>query len=152
MSHWSPHVTVAAIVERDQRFLLVEENSAGSIVINQPAGHWEFGETLIEAVTRETLEETGYVFNPTHLVGIYQWTHPLHQETYLRFAFTGELGDRDTNRQLDSEIIRVLWWTSEEIEQYRERLRSPQVMRCLQDYLIGTRYELDCLTQISPGS
>lgn len=142
------HVTVAAIAEQDERFLLVAERIDGRLVVNQPAGHWEPGETLEQAVVRETLEETGWSFRPDGLVGIYQWQHPNGQDTFLRFAFHGRALDRDPRRELDSEIEEVLWWTAPRIRTASLPLRSPQVLRCVEDFLRGERYDPDCLKRI----
>src|SRR5512139_1109885 len=105
MVEWKPHVTVAAVVERDGRFLVVEENVEGHIVFNQPAGHVEQGESLLEAVERETVEESGRTFTPEALIGLYSWTNAGNDITYLRFAFTGGVSERDPARKLDEGII-----------------------------------------------
>ena len=144
---WKPNVTVAAVVENSGRFLLVEERVDNNLVLNQPAGHLEPDESLIEAITREVLEETAYAFIPTALTGIYRWHHTGSDTTYLRVCFTGQLGVRDETRTLDPDIERVLWLTAEQI---RDRAtRSPLVERCLQDYLGGARYALALLTDLS---
>jgi 8-oxo-dGTP pyrophosphatase MutT (NUDIX family) len=142
---WKPNVTVAAIVEKDGRFLCVEEETDEGIMINQPAGHLEDGESLVDAVTREVLEETAWHFRPTALVGVYRWRHPSKQITYLRFAFTGELGQFDEKRPLDEGIVRTLWLNRDEMAQSVGRHRSPQVLRCVEDYTNGTRLRLECL-------
>ncbi len=108
---WAPHVTVACVTECEGRFLLVEEEADGNLVYNQPAGHLEPGEALIEAVTRETREETGLSFVPTHLVGVYRWSPPANAHTYLRFCFAGSTTAAESDRALDPEIRRVLWLT-----------------------------------------
>lgn len=143
---WKPNVTVAAIVEQDGKFLLVEEEAGGQIVLNQPAGHWEQDESLPQGATREALEETGYDFRPTALVGIYRWPHPKKEITYLRFAFAGEIAGHDAERRLDEGIIRAVWLTPDEIRRDMARHRSPLVLRCIEDYLAGKRYPLDLLT------
>jgi ADP-ribose pyrophosphatase YjhB (NUDIX family) len=141
---WKPSVTVAAIMQRGNRFCLVEEEADGRLVYNQPAGHWERGETLAEACARETLEETAYAFRPTHLLGIYRWHYAPRDVTFLRFAFLGEvLGE--TGGALDGEIRRVVWLTPDEVRAGRERHRSPLVMACLDDCLAGRRYPLDVI-------
>ncbi len=147
---WKPHVTVAALIEREGRFLIVEgEVDAGqqgvAIRYNQPAGHLDEGESLIEACARETLEETAWEFAPRHLVGIYQWRQAAGEATYLRFAFTGILGRHDPDRALDTGILRALWLTPAELETSRERHRSPLVMQCVADYLAGRRLPLDLI-------
>ena len=143
---WKPNVTVAAIVEQDGKFLLVEEEAGGQIVLNQPAGHWEQDESLTQGATREALEETGYDFRPTALVGIYRWPHPKKEITYLRFAFAGEITGHDAQRKLDDGIIRAVWLTPAEIQRDMARHRSPLVLRCIDDCLAGKRYPLDLLT------
>ena len=142
---WTPHVTVAAVAERDGRFLLVEEVANGAPVVNQPAGHLEDGESLLAAVTRETLEETAWHFKPDALLGVYRWRNARNGVTYIRFAFTGELLAHEPTRPLDEAITRTLWLTPSEICAARERHRSPQVQRCLDDYLAGRRFPLSCL-------
>lgn len=142
---WTPRTTVAALIERDGRFLMVEENIGGQLQLNQPAGHLEDGESLIEAVIRETREETAWSFTPRALVGIYRWRHPLRAETYLRFAFCGEAIDHDATSTLDADIHRALWLSPDEIMARQAVLRSPLVLQCLQDYLSGQRYSLNIL-------
>ena len=144
---WKPNVVVAAVAEREGKFLLVEEEiQDGRLVFNQPAGHWDPGETLIEACVRETLEETAYAFRPTALLGVYSWTLPGTDKTYLRFAFCGEVGERDPARKLDKEIRQALWLSVEEIRACRERHRSPLLMRCIEAYSSGVRYPLELIT------
>jgi len=142
---WKPNVTVAAIAERDGAFLLVEERSRGRLVLNQPAGHLEPGESLLDAVRRETLEETAWHFEPTALVGIYRWPHPSKATTYLRFAFCGRLGDHEQERTLDDGIEGTVWMSPDEILAESARHRSPQVMACVRDFLAGRRFPLECL-------
>lgn len=143
---WKPHVTVAAVVEQQGRFLLVEEQTSEGVQFNQPAGHLEADESLLEAVIRETLEESAYYFQPTALVGIYQWHQALHNRTYLRFAFAGEITGHDVERPLDTGIIRAVWLTPEEIHAQAHLHRSPLVVACMQDYLHGVRHPLDVVT------
>lgn len=145
MSEWKPHITVAAVVEQNGRFLVVEENIEGRIVFNQPAGHVEQGESLIEAVERETLEESGRCFTPEALVGVYSWTNPGNDVTYLRFAFTGTVSERDPSRLLDEGIIDAVWMSRDELLAQPGKLRSPLVMRVIDDYLAGRRFRLDLL-------
>ncbi|MFV5215319.1 NUDIX hydrolase [Azonexus caeni] len=142
---WKPNVTVAAVVYRDGRFLLVEEETETGLAFNQPAGHLEQGEALLDAVVREALEETAYDFKPTHLVGIYNWPHPTKDLTYLRFAFAGELRGHDPARKLDDGIVGARWLTLDEVRATQERHRSPLILRCCEDYLAGRRYPLDLL-------
>jgi ADP-ribose pyrophosphatase YjhB (NUDIX family) len=145
MMIWKPNVTVAAVVQRDGKFLLVEEQTAAGLAFNQPAGHLEEGESLVDAVVRETLEETAYNFRPTHLVGIYNWRRPDGLVTYLRFAFAGELCGREAERKLDAGIVAAHWLTLDEIRARQARHRSPLVLRCCEDLLAGKRYPLDLL-------
>lgn len=143
---WKPHVTVAAVVQRDGKFLLVEEETDVGVRFNQPAGHLEAGESLHAAVVRECLEETGYQFAPSHLLGIYQWPRPDGQLTYLRFAFVGEVHGYDPERPLDAGIIAPRWLSLEEVRATAERHRSPLVLRCVEDCLAGRRLPLDAIT------
>lgn len=142
---WKPHVTVAAVIERDGKFLLVEEETSQGLRLNQPAGHLEAGESLLTATAREALEESAFHFVPQHLLGIYRW-HSLESDTtYLRFAFTGNLTGHEKDRPLDTGILRALWLTPEEIRDSKDRHRSLLVLRCVEDYLAGKRYPLDVL-------
>lgn len=147
---WRPSVTVAAVVERDGRFLLVEEETPRGRLFNQPAGHLDPGESLVHAVGRETLEETAHTFQPTGLLGIYQYHSSADGVTYIRFAFTGEIAGHDAERALDHGIIRAAWLTPEEIRRDSGRHRSPLVMRCIEDYLAGRRFPLDVLHHHAP--
>lgn len=146
---WKPHVVVAALAERDGRFLFVEEEADGRVVLNQPAGHLDEHETLINAVIRETLEETAWHFVPDALLGVYRWQSSANGATYLRFAFTGKVTHHDDTRALDKGIIRALWLTPDELAAQRDRHRSPQVMRCVHDYLAGIRFPLDALNELA---
>lgn len=144
---WKPAATVAAVIERDHRFLLVEEETRDGLRINQPAGHLDPGESLVEACAREALEETAHRFTPTQLLGVYLWRSDSGDDapTYLRFAFTGTLGEAIAGRALDHGIVRTLWLSAEELAARAPLWRSPLVMRCVQDYLQGARYPLDLL-------
>lgn len=142
---WKPNVTVAAVVLRDGKFLLVEEETDAGLAFNQPAGHLEQGEALVDAVIRETLEETAYHFRPTHLVGVYNWQHPTKDVTYLRFAFAGELRGYEPERPLDEGIVAARWLTLDEVRATQGRHRSPLILRCIEDLLAGRRYPLDLL-------
>ena len=146
---WRPSVTVAAVIERDGRFLLVEEEADGERVYNQPAGHWEPGETLPEACAREVLEESAYGFEPRQLVGVYRWTAPGNGVTYLRFAFSGVTTGFDADRKLDQGILRAAWFAPDEIRALAPRHRSPLVGRCIDDYLAGKRYPLELITHFA---
>jgi 8-oxo-dGTP pyrophosphatase MutT (NUDIX family) len=140
---WNPEVTVAAIVNLDGRFLMVEERIGSRLVLNQPAGHLEDRETLIEAVIRETREETAWRLTPDALVGTYLWRNPSDGRSFLRFAFCGRVDDHQPNQPLDRGIVRTLWTSHEQLLVQSERLRSPLVLRSLQDYLLGKRQPLD---------
>lgn len=147
---WRPNVTVAAIVERDGRFLLVEERADGALALNQPAGHLDEGEGLLDAVVRETLEETAWHFAPEALLGVYRWVHPGKATTYLRFAFIGRLLKQEPDRALDDGIVRTVWLTADEARREAHRHRSPQVQRCIDDYIAGRRYPLALITDLQP--
>ncbi|MBA4742204.1 MAG: NUDIX hydrolase [Azoarcus sp.] len=142
---WKPNVTVAAVVERDGRFLVVEEETSEGLRINQPAGHLEAGESLVEAVRRETFEETTHRFEPDALVGIYQWRRPQDDVTYLRFTFSGVVGEAVPGARLDTGIVRTLWLTADELRDCTQRHRSPLVLRSLEDWLSGRRASLELI-------
>jgi 8-oxo-dGTP pyrophosphatase MutT (NUDIX family) len=143
---WKPHVTVAAVVQRDGKFLLVEEETEAGLAFNQPAGHLEEGESLIDAVAREALEETAYHFKPTHLVGIYNWTHPTKDDaTYLRFAFAGELRGYEAGQPLDDGIVAARWLALDEVRATQGRHRSPLILQCIEDFMAGKKFPLDLL-------
>ncbi len=144
-TQWKPNVTVAAVVERNGAFLLVEEQTDDGIRYNQPAGHLEAGESLIEAVVRETLEESACDFKPEALLGIYHYRQSGNGVTYLRFAFTGTLSEPHPGRALDTGILRALWMPVAEIRACVERHRSPLLMQCVDDYLGGRRHPLHIL-------
>ena len=151
MNQWIPHVTVAAVVESiiddERRFLMVEESINNTFVINQAAGHWERGESIINAVHRETLEETSYRVKAESLVGIYNWTIPENEnaaestDTFLRFTFKCKLIEK-TNKDLDPDINRFLWLTENEIRSTQYKKRSPLVLRSLDDFIAGNEYPL----------
>jgi len=142
---WKANVTVAAIVEHDGRFLLVEEQTADGVRLNQPAGHLDPGETLIEAVQREALEETACPFHPNALLGVYlARSRPAEageSVTYVRFAFVGSV-DAPKDQPLDHDIVRTLWLDADQIRSRTEQHRSPLVMKCVEDYLAGQRFPL----------
>ena len=149
---WKPSVTVAAIIERDGRFLLVEEETPEGLKLNNPAGHLDPGESPAEGCAREALEETTHAFRPTHLLGIYlsrfQRPQPdgdVEDITYLRFAFAGELGAVVPGRQLDTGIVRTVWMTPDEIRASAARHRSPLLLRCMEDHLRGQRYPMEAV-------
>lgn len=146
---WTPHVTVAAIIEREGRFLLVEEETDTGLMLNQPAGHLENNESLIHAVIRETLEETAWHFRPEALVGVYHWRQMEKDITFIRFAFTGSVTHFEADRILDNGIVRALWLTHDEISAEQARHRSPQVMQCISDYLAGRRARLEIVSHLT---
>jgi ADP-ribose pyrophosphatase YjhB (NUDIX family) len=142
---FQPRVTVAAVIERKGRFLLVEEETSDGLRLNNPAGHLDPGEAPAEGCARETLEETAHRFTPTALVGVYlsRVERPDGEDvTYVRLAFCGELGELEPDRALDTGIVRTLWLTEQEIRATAPRHRSPLLLRCLDDYLAGRRYPL----------
>ena len=145
---WKPNTTVAAIVELNGKFLLVEEMTERGNRFNQPAGHLEDNETLLEAVIRETLEESAYDFIPEAIAGIYQWKHPHNNTTYMRFAFIGKVGAHYPTQQLDDGIIRAVWMTADEIRVNQHLTRSSQVLVCIEDYLAGKSYPLEVITNL----
>ncbi|MBZ2208021.1 NUDIX hydrolase [Massilia soli] len=145
---WRPSVTVAAIIERDGRFLLIEEETSEGVRLNQPAGHLDPLETLEQAVTREVMEETAHEFFPSALVGMYMSRYSSKRRgtdvTYLRFTFCGTAG-KEYDQPLDHGILRTMWMTRDEIAACQERHRSPIVLTCVDDYLAGKRTSLDLL-------
>ena len=145
---WKPHATVAAIVEQQGQFLLVEETTDRGNRFNQPAGHLEDNETLFNAVIRETLEETAYTFAPQSLLGIYHWKHVHNDTTYLRFAFIGSVTSHQPELALDVGIIRAVWMTIDEIRSKAALMRSPQVITCIEDYLSGKQFPLDVIKHL----
>ena len=142
---WFPHVTVAALIEREGRFLMVEEETVDGLRINQPAGHLEDGESLLAACAREALEETAHRFTPEFLIGVYLWPRPSADATYLRFTFGGTLEGFEEGRSLDTGIIRTLWMSPAEIEESRARHRNDMVWSGVQDYLAGRRFPADLI-------
>lgn len=156
-TRWKPSVTVAALIERDGKFLLVEEHTPEGLRLNNPAGHLEPGESLVDGCARETLEETTYAFRPTALVGVYlsrsvrpaRGNTKAQDITYLRFAFRGELGAVQAGRQLDTGIVRTLWMTPDEVRASSARHRSSLLVRCMEDHLAGQSYPL-ALLQTDP--
>ncbi|HSD73207.1 MAG TPA: NUDIX hydrolase [Steroidobacteraceae bacterium] len=147
---WKPELTVAAVATQRGRFLVVEERVARRRVFNQPAGHVEDGETLIDAVVRETLEETAWHFEPQFVVGIYLWRNPDTARSYLRVAFGGALREHEPGRALDTGIVCTHWFARGQLLAHSSRLRSPLVMRCIDDWLSGARYPLSLLHQVTP--
>jgi 8-oxo-dGTP pyrophosphatase MutT (NUDIX family) len=147
MSRWRPSVTVAAVIERGGKFLLVEEIANGRRVLNQPAGHLDPGESVVQAVSREVLEETAHRFTPTALLGIYRWIYDKEDVTFLRFAFLGRVDGVDAGRKLDREIVAAVWLTPAELVARRAEHRSPLVQQCVDDYRAGRSFPLDVLSK-----
>jgi len=145
---WKPHATVAAIVERDGRFLMIEEIVNGKTVYNQPAGHLDPGESLVAAVIRETQEESAWRFIPEYISGVYRWEQTSKNRSFLRFTFVGGCDQHDDNQTLDKGILRALWLSREELIAEPDKLRTPMVLRCIDDYLAGKKYPLSLLTDI----
>lgn len=148
----NPEITVAAVTETDGRFLVVEERISRRLVINQPAGHVEPGETLLEAVIREVREETAWLFKADGLLGVYLWRHPGTGRTTKRFAFTGSVSDHRNGQTLDKGIIATHWLTHAELKGREPQLRSPLVLRCVDDYLTGQRRPLASVAALDLGS
>jgi len=146
---WKPHTTVAAIIEREGLFLMVEEISDGLTVYNQPAGHLEPQESLQDAAIREAREETGWGFTPQYISGIYLWDQPTSDRSFLRVTFAGSCDDYQADQPLDDGIICAVWLSREQLADQPEKLRSPLVLRCIDDYLTGKKYPLELLTDIS---
>ena len=147
---WKPNVTVAALIERDGRFLLVEEETSDGLLLNNPDGHLDPGESPIEGVIRETLEETTCTFTPEGFLGVYmsrfRRTRTGEDITYLRMAFCGSVSEANPALQLDEGIVRTVWMTADEIRACPERHRSPLLLECVESYLAGRRYPLDLVT------
>jgi 8-oxo-dGTP pyrophosphatase MutT (NUDIX family) len=144
----TPDITVAAVTETDGRFLVVEERINRRLVFNQPAGHVERGETLLAAVVREVREETAWGFEPQQLLGVYLWRNPSSGRSYMRFAFTGKVMDHDAQQPLDRGIVRTHWLSQADLMQRELQLRSPLVLRCIEDYLGGTRMPLESVARL----
>ena len=140
---WRPSVTVAAVIERGGRFLFVEERVDGRLVLNQPAGHLDPGESLVAACRREVLEETAHDFEPRALIGVYRWHYAAKDVTFLRFCFAGDVSAPRQGRVLDQEIVGLQWLTPAELAARRSEHRSPLVAKCVADFLTGKRFALD---------
>ncbi len=149
---WRPDLTVAAIVQRDDRFLVVEERIRNQLVLNQPAGHVEDGESILDAVVRETLEETAWHFEPRHLLGLYQWRNPDSGHSFLRVAISGEVARHEPQRALDPPVIAAHWLTRGQLLAQRDRLRSPLVLACVDDHLAGRRHGLAALRHLGTAA
>jgi 8-oxo-dGTP pyrophosphatase MutT (NUDIX family) len=152
-TRWKPSVTVAAVIEQEGRYLLIEEHTPEGLRLNNPAGHLEQGEDPISACAREAIEETAHPFEPLHLIGVYMSRfqrparagHPAEDVTYLRFAFSGRVSAPDPKRLLDEGIVRTLWMTLDEVRASADRHRSPLVLQCIEDHARGQRFPLSVL-------
>jgi 8-oxo-dGTP pyrophosphatase MutT (NUDIX family) len=143
-----PEITVAAITESEGRFLVVEERINQRLVFNQPAGHVERGESLLAAVVREVREETAWRFEPEALVGVYTWRSPENGITTMRFAFSGRVDDHHATQPLDHGIVSTHWLSRADLKQREQLLRSPLVLRCIEDYLGGRRQPLHSVAHL----
>ncbi len=148
MPSLKPDITVAALVELAGRFLVVEEHIRGRLMLNQPAGHVEDRESLLAAVIRETREETAWLFEPQSLLGVYHWRNPDNGVTTLRFAFRGQVSDHRPQQQLDHPVVRTLWLTPAELKSRENSLRSPLVLRCVDDWLAGKSLPLGAVADL----
>src|SRR5690625_3670987 len=144
----NPRITVAAVIEQQNRFLMVEEPIAEQLLLNQPAGHLEDGESLLDAVVREVREETAWEFEPLALVGFYRWRQTQSDKTFIRFCFTGKLHQHHAEQALDADIARTLWLNAQQVKEAGHRHRSPLVQQCIADYLNKQRYPLEILKDI----
>jgi len=148
---WKPHATVAAVIERDNKFLMVEEFIHGEHIYNQPAGHLEPNESLIDAVIRETQEETAWQFVPEAVTGIYLWKNPASDnddDTFLRVTVCGSCINHDPKQELDDGVLQAVWKSRDELLDENIKLRSPMIINCIDDYLSGKRYPLDLLSHV----
>ena len=145
----TPHITVAAVIEKDGKYLMVKEVANELIVFNQPAGHWEVDESLTDAAIRETLEETAWEFTPEALVGVYRWKHPQKDDVYLRVTFCGTVDKHHADQPLDNGIIEALWMSRQELTALPEiERRSAMVLQSIEDYEMGARYDLNLLSDV----
>ena len=142
-----PRVTVAAVIEREGKFLFVEEEQDGRRVLNQPAGHLDPGESVVAACAREVMEETAHRFEPAALVGIYRYYYAAKGVTFLRFCFSGKVLGEEKGRALDKEIVKLHWLTPQEVKTQAAMHRSPLVQQCVDDYLAGRRFPLEVLSR-----
>jgi phosphatase NudJ len=145
---WAPHVTVTAVIERDGKYLMVEEHARGRVVLNQPSGHLDSGESILAAVCREVLEETRRQFTPRHLLGQYLWRRP-DGDSFMRTVLIGEVDDEDLSLPMDESIIATHWFSIDELHERRDALRSPLVMAAINDHRAGIRYSTDILRHLA---
>jgi 8-oxo-dGTP pyrophosphatase MutT (NUDIX family) len=146
---WRPDLAAAAIVQRDNRFLIVEERIRNALVFNQPAGHVDDGESIVDAVVRETLEETAWHFVPRELLGVYLWRNPENGHSILRVAIIGEVTRHEPQRKLDEPVVAAHWLDRDTLLSQPQKLRSPLVMRCIDDFLAGKRHDLAALSYLA---
>ncbi len=140
---WKPHVTVAAVIEQDRHFLLVEEQTSQGLAFNQPAGHLEANEDLVSAIVREVQEETAWIFEAEYLIGVQLWRRSTDFPTFLRFCFAGQVHSHNPNQTLDDDIVNTHWLTRDQLS--RKNLRSPLVLKSIDEFLQGERYPLSML-------
>ncbi len=143
-------LTVGALVERDGRFLIIEERASGRLVVTQPGGHLEGGESPEDAAARETLEETGVRVEIRELLGVYLWIHPQTRQQFLRIMFVADMLGMQPNARLDDGIEAVYWYTRADLKRRAQDLRTPIVLRCVDDYRTGQRQSVDLLTNLQP--
>ena len=143
-------LTISAVVEQDGKFLIVEERSSGIVVVNQPGGHIESGESPEQAVVREAVEEAGCRIKVSELLGVYLWIHPQSRQQFLRIVYTADLLGQDTARKLDDGVYAVHWYSIADLRQRQKNLRTPVVLRCIEDYLQGTRQPDSFLADMIP--
>lgn len=148
---WTPRATVAAVIERAGKFLMVEEPGNTGTVFNQPAGHLEKNESLLQAVIREVNEETAWQFTPEYILGVYQWQHPSGEKTYMRTTYVGQVDNHRPEQTLEDGIIQACWLTRDELLARSDQLRSPMVLQCVGDYLSGVRYPLELYRCLEPA-
>lgn len=148
MMTWKPHLTVAAVIERDGQFLMVKERSDNLTVYNQPAGHVENEETIFDAIVREVNEETAWHFTPEYIVGLYKWRKADIDRTFVRICYSGTVKDHNALQQLDDGILSANWMTIEELMNMdTQKMRSPMVRQCINDYGKGSQFPLDFITE-----
>lgn len=145
---WTPRATVAAVIEREDKFLMVEEPADSGTVYNQPAGHLEKGESLTQAIIREVNEETAWHFTPRYILGLYRWQHPAKDKTYMRTTFVGTVDRHNPEQKLEDGIIEARWMSRADLIAQTDQLRSPLVLACIDDYLKGIRYPLELCSDI----
>ncbi len=145
---WKPHVTVAAVIEQNSHFLVVEEHTADGLAFNQPAGHLEENEDFITAIKREVLEETAWQFEPQHVISVQLWRKNLATPTFLRVCFSGQVYSHNPLQVLDSGIVTTHWLSYQQLVATKSKLRSPLVLSCIEDYLNGNRYPLSLVKSL----